>query len=85
MSVFLWCSLCLLFAKINDNADDGGPIALFYIGSFPIWVYIKFLCDKRVSNLIKLTPDSVASIYEVELTTRFILLKELGSLREMPN
>lgn len=79
--VLFWASLCLLLAVLQSNHEDAGPITLFYLGSVSAWLLGKGLCEWRFAALEKATAYSVNNVYEVELATRFRLIKGLGSLK----
>ena len=79
--VLLWSSLCLSLAVLQNNHEDAGPIALFYLGSLSAWTLGKGICEWRFARLAKATAASVNNVYEVELATRFRLIKSLGSLK----
>jgi PAS domain-containing protein len=81
LGTFTWAGICLLVAYLWDRKEDAAPIMLFYVGTIWVWIFINYLCELRVKKLVRMTPDSVSNVYEVELTIRFLLLRREKTLR----
>lgn len=79
-SCFFWAALCLVFCIAENNPDDGAPFILFVVGSLVVWVITKFTCEWRINSLKSTTIENVRNPYEVELTTRFLLLNKFHTL-----
>lgn len=80
-STFLWAIMCLLFAIIQNDRDDGAPIILYYLGNVSTWVLAKYACEWRVEVLEKKNITTISNPYEVELVARYMLLKRFQTLQ----
>lgn len=81
LGTFTWAGICLFVAYVWNNEEDAAPIMLFYIGTIWVWIFVNYLCELRVKRLVRNTPDTVSNVYEVELTTRFLLLRREKTLK----
>ncbi|CAG9312012.1 unnamed protein product [Blepharisma stoltei] len=81
LGIFTWSAICLTFPLFITGEEDPVGITLFYIGCPLAWIFVGEGCNMRREVLLKKTIDTVKNPYEVELHTRFLLIKRAGTYK----